>query len=86
MDKNAEIVDNSLIMFLKALINLNVKKVTLAGFDGYSSTDINYYNENMEYESIKSKADYLNSYTAGFFEKIKNRLQVDFITESHYLV
>ena len=86
MDKDSEILDNSFIMFLKALMDLNVKKVTLAGFDGYSSTDINYYNENMEYESIKSKADYLNRYTADFLKANKNKLETEFITESRYLM
>ena len=86
MDKDSEILDNSFIMFLKTPMDLNVKKVTLAGFDGYSSTDINYYNENMEYESIKSKADYLNRYTADFLKANKNKLETEFITESRYLI
>ncbi len=85
MDKTAKVVDNSLIMMLKALIGLGVKHVTLAGFDGYSSTDVNYYKENMEYENIKEKADYLNRYTSEFLINNKHLITTEFLTESRYL-
>lgn len=85
MDKTAKVVDNSLIMMLKALIGLGVKHVTLAGFDGYSSTDVNYYKENMEYENIKEKADYLNRYTSEFLINNKHLITTEFLTESRYI-
>ena len=85
MDKTAKVVDNSLIMMLKALIELGVKHVTLAGFDGYSSTDVNYYKENMEYENIKEKADYLNRYTSEFLINHRHLITVEFLTESRYI-
>lgn len=84
MDRDAEIVDNSLVMLLKALIQTGVKAVTLAGFDGYSKEHSNYFNQNMEYEFVKDKAEYLNQYTIGFLEQIKGEIAVSFLTESHY--
>lgn len=84
MDSEAEIVDNPLVMLLKALIGLECKKVTLAGFDGYSSETSNYYNSSMEYDFAKNMADYLNQYTNTFLKEIRDRLQVIFLTDSRY--
>lgn len=84
MDIEAEIIDNSLVMLLKALINAGVQKVTLAGFDGYSSSDTNYFNKDMEYEFIKNKVDYLNSYTIAFLKEIHGKLDIVFLTKSKY--
>lgn len=86
MDKEAEIIDNSLIMFLKVLIDLDCRKVTLAGFDGYTSESSNYLNIEMEYEFVKSKADYLNNYTRDFMRNVEEKLQINFLTESKYNV
>ena len=36
IDRDAEIIDNSLVMLLRAMIKVGVKKIFLAGFDGYS--------------------------------------------------
>ncbi len=84
VDKDAEIIDNSLVMLLKALLNMGVKKVTLAGFDGYSPRSANYFRSSMEYDFVKRKAEYLNKYTSDFIESIEDRMSVDFLTRSHY--
>lgn len=84
LDRSAEIIDNSLVMLLKALVSVGVKKVTLAGFDGYSATDSNYFNEENEYDFAKAKADYLNEYTSSFLKELEGRLSVNFLTESKY--
>lgn len=84
MDKDAEIVDNSLIMLLKILIDLECKNVTLAGFDGYSQEHSNYFNKSMEYDFVKNMAEYLNSYTRDFIEENKAKIGICFLTESKY--
>lgn len=84
MDETAEIVDNSLVMLLKALIDVGCKAVTLAGFDGYSSEKSNYFNMSMEYDFVKNMADYLNNYTIGFLADIQDKLEVNFLTDSRY--
>lgn len=84
MDSEAEIVDNSLIMLLKALIGIGCNKVTLAGFDGYSSDASNYFNSSMEYDFAKNMADYLNQYTNTFLKGIRSKMQVTFLTDSRY--
>lgn len=84
MDESAEFIDNSLVMLLKALINVKVKTVTLAGFDGYTSQASNYYKHEMEYDFVKNKADYLNAYTINFLKTVRKRMKVNFLTNSYY--
>ena len=84
IDPEADIIDNSLVMLLKALLDLGVKKVTLAGCDGYSVHAANYLNNSMEYDFIKKKAQYLNDYVIRFLDDVKDRITVEFLTRSHY--
>lgn len=84
IDRDADIIDNSLIMLLKALMNLEISNVWLAGCDGYSSQESNYFNSSMEYDFIKHKAEYLNEYTSNFLRSNANRLHVEFLTETLY--
>lgn len=84
MDAGARIVDNSLVMLLKALKGVGCKSVTLAGFDGYSSETSNYYNVEMEYDFAKNMAEYLNEYTTAFLESIRDDMEVVFLTDSRY--
>ena len=84
IDLNTEIIDNSLVMLLKALISIGVDKVQLAGFDGYSLRASNYVQANMEYDFIRKKVGYLNAYVTEFLEGVKDQLTVEFLTKSHY--
>ena len=84
MDENVEIIDNSLVMFLKVLIRTGCREVTLAGFDGYSTEASNYYKQDMEYDFVKNKAEYLNNYTSTFIKSVADTLMVEFLTTSKY--
>lgn len=84
MDPTTEIIDNSLVMLLKELLLLGISEVSLAGFDGYSDADSNYYNMLMEYDFAKNKANYLNTYVSGFITNNAERLKVNFITATKY--
>lgn len=84
IDSETEIIDNSLIMLLKVLISMNVKEVTLAGFDGYDCDNSNYLNINMEYDFVKGKANYLNNYTRNFIQKNSKKISILFLTNSKY--
>ncbi len=84
IDLNTEIIDNSLVMLLKALISIGVTKVQLAGFDGYSLRASNYVQANMEYDFIRKKVKYLNAYVTEFLESVKDQISVEFLTKSHY--
>lgn len=84
IDTNTEIVDNSLVMLLKFLLRIGVNSVSLAGFDGYSKVDDNYFDISREYSFVKEKADYFNAYVRDFLASKKSEVQVEFITESCY--
>lgn len=84
IDKNTEIIDNSLVMLLKALRRCDVKSVALAGFDGYSKRSDNYFDISREYGFVKEKAEYLNSYVKNFLKEQTNNLAVSFVTRTRY--
>ena len=84
IDEETEIPDNSFIMLLKTLEKAGVKNVGLAGFDGYSESEMNYFNTNMEYSFAKEKAQYLNNYAKIFLSDYKKRINVEFVTSSYY--
>ena len=84
IDTETEIIDNSLVMLLKAMQTIGVNKVHLAGFDGYSKNEDNYFDVSREYGFVKEKAAYLNGYVQNYLDAVKDRIETEFITRSHY--
>lgn len=79
------IVDNPTLMLFNLLITIGVKKVAVAGFDGYSANpQDNYFNENLSMGTslgIKLKRNELIKKSVTDFSKI---LDIHFITKSLY--
>ena len=84
IDINAQVPDNSLLMFMRVLLNMEIKAVALAGFDGYDPEKMNYFRTNMEYSDIREKAQELNRVAHDFFKENAKRLKSEFITPSLY--
>ena len=87
LDPDFFISDNSLLMILKLLSLIGVKKVSLAGFDGYKADKDggNYLDLSMEYSFSTEKAKAVNSHVIASLSMIrKNGLDIHFITESLY--
>lgn len=84
IDRETEIPDNSLIMLLKILRAVGVRQAALAGFDGYSKQEVNYYNMDMEYSFAREKASYLNRYARTMIGQIRKDMAVEFVTASRY--
>lgn len=84
IDPDTDIPDNSLVMLLKALKASKAASIALAGFDGYSEKEMNYYNTNMEYDFAKEKAAYLNHYVKTYLEREMKDIEISFVTESYY--
>lgn len=82
IDEQADIPDNSLIMLLRLLGRMDIAGVSLAGLDGYTPDDVNYFDINMEYSFVKEKADLLNRYVRAFLADYCK--SVSFVTESRY--
>ena len=84
IDEEADIIDNSFIMLLKALIRAGVKEVSVAGFDGYSEDKLNFINPDMEYTFIKDRTEELNNYARTKLAELSSDISVNFITTSLY--
>ncbi|MCR5025361.1 MAG: aldolase catalytic domain-containing protein [Lachnospiraceae bacterium] len=85
IDESFEIPDNSLPMFLRLLHKTGVKKVALAGFDGYvPERGKNYSDPGMEYEFASDYAIRLNDYTGDVIEELRKDMEIVFITPSKY--
>jgi 4-hydroxy 2-oxovalerate aldolase len=84
IDTKTEIIDNSLAMLLRTLNSFGVREVTLAGFDGYSPRRTNYYESELEYDFVRKKAEYLNTYMTDFLKEIGKTMQVRFLTDTRY--
>lgn len=83
LDENAEVIDNSFIMFLKVMRKIGVHEITLAGFDGYSGNK-NYINPNMEYNFDEEHAQALNKYVAKVLNEMESDMKLNFLTDSLY--
>ncbi len=71
---------NSLIMLLKLIRDMNVKKITIAGADGYKTVGDNYYNP-----SVWSYTKHDNKFNIAVSDAIRNLgVDVDFLTPSEY--
>lgn len=84
IDETQEFPDNSMMMLIRLLIKAGVKNVALAGFDGYTPDDVNYFDTNMEYSFIKEKADSLNESGRKFFHAVTDKIKIGFVTNSYY--
>ncbi len=82
--KEPEIIDNSGIMVLKLLLALGIKKVHIAGMDGYSAQQsINYYDSNLEYD-FSNVAEKRNQLISEEMKEINKVLKLEFLTPTAY--
>lgn len=84
IDEKAEFPDNSMCMLIRILIRCACKEAALAGFDGYTPDNVNYLDTDKAYSFLNEKAESLNAYAKGFFEEVKDKIEVSFITPSEY--
>jgi 4-hydroxy 2-oxovalerate aldolase len=85
LNDNPSISDNAGMMLLKLLVYLNVKKIYLAGFDGFSENkSTNYFNDamvnNVDFEELTIKNQSIKTY----IDKLKQQIDIQFITNSIY--
>ena len=74
--------DNSLLLLLNALIRLGVKRVRLAGFDGFSDDGNNYYQ--MDYELSEEKKSKRNNCISAALSSLSKQIELIFITNTQY--
>lgn len=86
IDKDAEVIDNSFIMLLKSMVELGVKKVDVAGFDGYVPKKTgNYIRIYMEYNFDTDKTERLNDYVKKTIAELEKSVNINFLTDSLYV-
>lgn len=85
IEKNDSIIDNSFLMLLKILRQTTVNKLALAGLDGYSDKEDNYFQPDMEYSFIKSMANNLNQKIRNILSCEYNYMDIEYVTYSHYM-
>lgn len=83
-NKNKQIFDNSLLMFLNFLSKTNVKKITLAGFDGFSKNNINYFNDYFEFSADIETLEQTNVLIKDAINNLKKSVKIEFLTKSIY--
>ena len=81
---NTELVeDNSVLMFLKLLNRLNVNKIQIAGFDGFSCNEQdNYSDPDMSFNRNVEVINALNEGIKKELKKLKKHIEIEFITPS----
>lgn len=82
LSKCQECPDNSLLLLLKALSKMNIKKVWLAGFDGFNNNDNNYYDHDYEFSSVKDH--HFNEWISEALKEANQYIHLNFITRTHY--
>lgn len=80
------IIDNSGVMALKLLSKLEIKKVYIAGMDGYSDENtISYADKKLEYD-FSSIARERNKLISQELSKLTKKIDIEFITPTRYKV
>lgn len=75
--------DNSMIMMLHLLKDIDIKKVFVLGFDGYSNIQ-SYYEENMEYNLDYLNASIKNCSIKKEIVELRKSIEIEFVTQSLY--
>lgn len=78
----------SVMMLLKLLAQMKPMKISIAGWDGYDSGDINYSDLNMEVNLASDEMESFNKdlkeMIDDFRERLDNAFEIEFITQSRF--
>lgn len=79
--------DNATLMLINFLIKLGVKKVFLAGVDGYSTNKDNLFSyNNIEYSNSESIAFEMNKAVTMALKQLQNEIDIEFITTPQNII
>lgn len=83
--QDTSVSDNSFIMILNLLVQLGIKEVAVAGFDGFTKNkDDNYFDDFMLFDADYKRLELTNSAVKRELDIIKEMIQIRFITKSMY--
>lgn len=75
--------DNALLLCLSALVRMDIQKVFLAGFDGFSQGN-NYFDNSYSYAGNETYTIDSNNIIIEGLKQLSNKIQVEFLTPSLY--
>lgn len=76
--------DNALLLSLSALYTVNVKKIVLAGFDGFNKFENDYYDISYSFAGNENYKTVGNKATADCIKEFSNKISIRFLTPSLY--
>jgi len=86
LSETADIVDNPMLMMIRILIEAGIGKVSLAGFDGYSSVaEENYYDRTLSMGTSVALKIKRNVLIRDEIKKLCEHIQIQFVTDSKYV-
>lgn len=82
---NSDMPDNSALMLLKVLMKIGVKNVALAGMDGFSKGNDNYFSVDMINNAKLGEVDRRNEIMSQMLKAFSHQIGIKFITPSLYV-
>lgn len=84
---DSKMYDNAALMCLKLLMNIGVKKVNIAGLDGFSNIPTeNYVSNELINNAIENEFDERNQIMSEELKKYSESIVLNFITKTQYLI
>lgn len=81
---DSEVPDNALLLLLNFLIKASVERVSLAGFDGYTMKDNNYYRKGYETSISDNLVAERNKQISDALSNYSKQIDITFITPTLY--
>lgn len=78
------IVDNSMLIFINFLKDIGVNKISLAGFDGFSMEEENYFDNSFEHDSNKEHIFNINQAIKNKMKSFSKTININYLTLSQY--
>ena len=79
--------DNAGMMLIKFLYNMDIKKIYIAGLDGYSVDPTqNFIDQKMNHYTQKSLYESMNMGMIKFLSEYKNKINIEFITTPKHII
>lgn len=79
-----DMIDNALLLCLAALKKMAVKKVDLAGFDGFSLSETDYYDESYSFAGNEAYKREINVKVTEILKRMQEDIKINFVTDSIY--
>lgn len=85
LNEDSSIIDNAGIMCINLLIQVGVKEIILAGFDGFSE-DVkdNFYEESLYLDVEEERLAKMNMAMSNKLSQLKKQIKIEFLSKSNY--